>query len=172
MANTYTLIASNTLGSSAASVTFSAIPGTYTDLVLRISARSDRTATAIAVGVEINNNTSATYSWTLLRGDGASATSLRSSGPPANIGVSPAASATSNTFSNQELYIPNYTGTTKKVMSSATVAENNATTGYIEAYAELVDITTAITQITLKSGGGANNFTSGSSFFLYGIKNS
>jgi hypothetical protein len=35
MANTYTPIASNTLGASAASVTFSAIPATYTDLVMR-----------------------------------------------------------------------------------------------------------------------------------------
>jgi hypothetical protein len=40
MANTYTLIASNTLGASAASVTFSAIPSTYTDLVVRYSAAS------------------------------------------------------------------------------------------------------------------------------------
>ena len=41
MPATYTLIASNTLSSAAASVTFSAIPATYTDLVLRYSARSD-----------------------------------------------------------------------------------------------------------------------------------
>jgi hypothetical protein len=32
---TYTLIESQVLGSSAASVTFSAIPATYTDLVLK-----------------------------------------------------------------------------------------------------------------------------------------
>ena len=39
MANTYVLIASNTLGSSASQVQFSSIPQTYRDLVLRISAR-------------------------------------------------------------------------------------------------------------------------------------
>jgi hypothetical protein len=36
MANTYTLIESQVLGSAAASVTFSAIPATYTDLVLKV----------------------------------------------------------------------------------------------------------------------------------------
>ena len=39
---TYTLISSNVLSSSAASVTFSSIASTYTDLVLRVSARDDR----------------------------------------------------------------------------------------------------------------------------------
>jgi hypothetical protein len=43
MANTYTLIESQVLGSSAASVTFSAIPATYTDLVLKFSSRNDDT---------------------------------------------------------------------------------------------------------------------------------
>ena len=40
-ANTYTLISSNVLASSAATVTFSSIPATYTDLVLRVSARNN-----------------------------------------------------------------------------------------------------------------------------------
>ena len=46
-ANTYTLISSNVLGSSAASVTFSSIPATYTDLVLRVSARTDADDTSL-----------------------------------------------------------------------------------------------------------------------------
>ena len=46
MPSTYTLISSNVLASSAASVTFSAIPSTYTDLVVRASIRSDATSDA------------------------------------------------------------------------------------------------------------------------------
>jgi hypothetical protein len=40
MPSTYTLIKGETIGSSAASYTFTAIPSTFTDLVLRISVRS------------------------------------------------------------------------------------------------------------------------------------
>jgi len=46
---TYTLISSNVLTSSAASVTFSSIPATYTDLVVRLSARATTTASNIWV---------------------------------------------------------------------------------------------------------------------------
>ena len=42
MANTYTLIASNTVGSGgAASISFSSIPSTYTDLLVKISTRDN-----------------------------------------------------------------------------------------------------------------------------------
>ena len=43
---TYTLISSNVLTTAAASVTFSSIPATFTDLVLRMSAQADGASNA------------------------------------------------------------------------------------------------------------------------------
>ena len=79
MANTYTLIESQVLGSSAASVTFSAIPDTYTDLVFKFSVRSDRAATFDNIQARINADSGSNYSRTLLSGDGSSASSSRGS---------------------------------------------------------------------------------------------
>jgi len=172
MANTYTLIASNTLSTSAASVTFSAIPATYTDLVLRCSIRDNSASSFVANTFRLNNNSSAIYSYTNLTGNGTTANSGRGSGLTelySLTGTTPA--ATANTFGNAELYIPNYTGTAKKVSSAYGVSENNATLSSIAAYAGLIDLTSAITSIQVIALP-TYSFVSGSSFFLYGIKNS
>ena len=170
MASTYTLISSNVLASSAASVTFSAIPSTYTDLVLRISARSAEVSTITSIELEFNA-TASSYSFTRLRGDGSAASSSRAtSQSQLTVGTIPAASATSNTFGNIEVYIPSYTASQNKPVSGFNVGENNATAADIYAHAGLWSNTAAITSIVLDLGGA--NFVSGSSFYLYGIKNS
>lgn len=170
MANTYMLISSNTLVSNTTSVTFSSIPSTYTDLVLRISARSAEVATITSIELEFNG-TASSYSFTRLRGDGSAASSSRaSSQTQLTVGTIPAASATSNTFGNIEVYIPSYTVSQNKPISSFNVGENNATAADIYTHAGLWSNTSAITSIVLDLGG--YNFVSGSSFYLYGIKNS
>jgi hypothetical protein len=165
---TYTLISSNVLSSSAASVTFSSIPATYTDLVLRASTRTDNANVSTAVKLYFNNvttDTSATY----IEGNGATVISGFPSAPVL-IFRADGATATSNTFGNAEIYIPSYTNTTaKKPVSSFGVHENNATTAYIDAVAALNNSNSAISRIDL-DGNGAN-FVSGSSFYLYGISN-
>jgi hypothetical protein len=172
MPSTYTLIASNVLSSSAASVTFSAIPGTFNDLVVKISARDDQDTIYQSVRVQFNADTSAIYSLTDLRGSGTSALSQRFSALSYTIDSSGTNSnnATANTFSNAEIYIPNYISTTSKSYGSFAVAENNATAAGITAMAGLFRNTSAITTLRLQTNGGS--FVSGSSFYLYGIKNS
>jgi hypothetical protein len=170
MPSTYTLISSNVLGSSAASVTFSAIPATYTDLVLRISARN--TTTSEDIDLTINGDTSTLYSRTYLLGNGTGTGSFRNSGQPRislDNSVVPS-SYTASTFSNLEIYIPSYTATQNRPISSISVTENNATLARIVATAGLYLSTTAITQVQLATTSG--NFDTGSSFYLYGIKNS
>jgi hypothetical protein len=166
---TYTLINSNVLSSSAASVTFSAIPATYTDLVVRYSARStDTGAYDTFVRLEINGG-SATHSSTVIRAQGGSAGSLRSTSLVV-AGYIPTATNTSNTFGSAEFYLPNYLLTTKKTGSHFGVQENNnATDASVAATALLVDVTTAVTDLLLKPNAG--NFVSTSSFYLYGISN-
>ena len=172
MAATYSLISSNVLTSTAASVTFSSIPSTYTDLVLRFSARNDIGATQRTVQIEFNGSAGTAYSITAMSGNGASASSNRLSAQASGFdsaGQVPSG-YTASTFSNVELYIPSYLASNNKAFSITSTTENNSTTSYLFATAGLWSNTAAITQVKLTSN--ADNFVSGSSFYLYGIKNS
>ncbi len=172
MANTYTLISSNVLTSSAASVTFSSIPATFTDLVLRTSVRSNATGTFDILNIQVNSITG-NYSFTRLSGSGSAAASNNGTGFSAYYDrfTINGDTATSNTFGSSEFYIPNYSGSANKVASSFGVSETNATTSYMAVNAHLLSDTSAITSLVLTPNNGTN-FVSGSSFYLYGIKNS
>jgi hypothetical protein len=171
MPSTYTLISSNVLSSSAASVTFSAIPSTYTDLVIRLSARSDTDA---GVRIRFNNSSSALSSRTYIMSDTTAPFSSQNTSETYTIfpQASNVTSDTANTFSNSEIYIPNYTAATNKPVSGSLVKEFNSSsngTAQITASANLWRDTTAISSIVIMNAG---NYVSGSSFYLYGIKNS
>jgi hypothetical protein len=170
MPNTYTLISSNVLSSSAASVTFSAIPSTYTDLVVKISARSDRATYPAGYNLRVNASTTDGSS-TYIYGDGAAAGSGRQTSNWIQIGQISGANQTANTFTNAEIYIPNYAGSTKKPVSIFNAQEENSAATYVEidATAGLYNQTTAITSLVF-GFTGAYNFVSGSSFYLYGIR--
>jgi hypothetical protein len=170
MPNTYTLISSNVLSSSAASVTFSAIPATFTDLVLRYSVRMSpsQAQDTFTIGTNISGSV---YSAIRLRGNGAAASSaVAQSGATSMVsGLTNCATSTANTFTNAEMYIPSYLSSANKPISQITSMENNTTTAYIDAHAHLIGSSTAINSITFTASG---DFVSGSSFYLYGIKNS
>jgi hypothetical protein len=147
MPNTYTLIASNTVGSGgAATVTFSSIPSTYTDLLLKVSARSDASRNNEDLLVSFNGSTS-NRTWRFLEGNGATATSA--SGTDGRFSTFDAATSTANTFGSAELYMPNYASSNYKSVSIDTVTENNATTAYAEIEAALWSNTAAINSIGL-----------------------
>ena len=164
MANTYELIASNTVGVLGAStVVFSSIPSTYTDLKIVCSTR---TATA-AIGDGVYLALSGTLSAKRLYGTGSAAASDSDYYGAWDNGVT----STSSTFGNTEFYIPNYAGSSAKSFSSDSVSENNASTAYASLIAHLSTSTSAISSITLGTESGSN-FVQYSSFYLYGIKNS
>ena len=166
MATTMKLIAKGVLGASASQIDFTNIPGTYTDLLLVHSTRSDRSGHANdAVYVKFNTST-ANFSVRFLEGNGSSASSSTASVGFA--GQATAANATASTFSSNEVYIPNYAGSTNKSFSVTGVQETNATGAIMDAIAGLWSNTAAITGITVYPSLGAN-FLSGSSAFLYGI---
>jgi len=171
MANTYTLISSNTLSSAAATVTFSSIPATYTDLLLKISARNDAAFYVSSAVIKINAITG-TYSFTTLVGDGSAPSSGRDSGSYQGFYLSAVNgnTATSNSFSSHEVYIPNYAGSANKVASLDNANETNATAAYRTINASLLGNTAAVTSLTITTN--STNFLTGSSFYLYGIKNS
>jgi hypothetical protein len=119
MANTFELIASYTATGSVASIDFSSIPSTYTDLIVKFSARAS--AAYVYQNMFINFNGATTnQTQTVLWVDGATSTTTPYSLSDTRIyGTSlNMASATSNTFSNYEFYIPNYAGSTYKSLST------------------------------------------------------
>lgn len=151
MPNTFTKIASVTVGSGgAASIDFSSIPSTYTDLLVYISARSSRSNPSDTVFLKFNN-TNTTYTTRRVYGTGSSAGSdTGSTGNGIDVAPINAATSTASTFSNQQIYIPNYAGSTQKSISYDGVQENNSATAWFNTLnAGLWTTTSAINQITL-----------------------
>lgn len=178
---TYTLLASNVLTTTAASVTFSNIPDTYTDLVLRTSTRNSAATNTTDQRITFNGVGGTSYSTTQISGFGGGASSSRYSNQPyaqfQNLGD--ISTSTPNTFDNQEIYIPSYTVAQEKSISWSAASENNAA-GFmgsgtpgganVGASANYFRNTSAISSIAIINP--SSSFASGSSFFLYGIKNS
>jgi len=169
MANTYEIISKTTVGSGgAANIEFTSIPATYTDLVLKVSARG--TGADNSILINYNSDTGANYSARYIFGDGSAAASTTSSSNLLTTSINPS-TYTSNSFSNAELYIPNYASSNNKSSSHDGVQETNATLAYMALTANLWTNSAAITSIKLSLGAG-QNFAEHSTAYLYGIKNS
>lgn len=177
MALTYTAIATVTVtGSTAASIEFTSIPATYTDLLIKLSLRSDYTSFSGATQqlYMTFNNSGTSYSARQLYGDGSSATSaaLSDSGTVISIINTNSDSSTASTFSSTEIYIPNYAGSNNKSASAESVTENNGTAALAGLTAGLWSNTSAITSIKFvpQTATGAS-WKQYSTATLYGIKN-
>jgi hypothetical protein len=157
MATTYTPIATQTLGSAAASVTFSSISGTYTDLILVFNGTESANQ---FVAFQVNSDTGSNYSWTRMYGDGTSTFSSR--GSSTTFGRLGIGDPTNRTLTIS--YFMNYSNTTtyKSVIS-------RSNTDFVGAVVSLWRSTSAITSITALTTT-ADTFTVGSTFTLYGIK--
>lgn len=170
MATTYKAIATVTVGSGgAASIEFTAIPSIYTDLAILYSGRDVRTGDVYSNWKIEFNGSSSNLSCRLLYGSGSGA----ASGTDTTIyGWQPGNDATTSTFSNNLIYIPNYTSANYKSVSIDTVEENNTTGAYMGLTAGLWSSTSAITSIKLLSYYASVNQAQHSTATLYGIKNS
>lgn len=168
MALTYVNLATTTLGSATNVVTFSSISSSYTDLAVRWSARCDSAVQRIRL--TFNGSSATEYSENSAYGDGSNPSSTASSNAAfTNIWFGMNSSAyTASTFSNGELYIPNYTSSGNKPSLTDTATENDSTEAFRVLGANLWRNTSAISSITFTTNSG--NFVSGSSFYLYGIK--
>ena len=167
MATTYTLISSVTVGSGgAANIEFTSIPGTYTDLVLKLSARTPDAVAARRIDLSFNSSTS-NFTGRTLEAEPNSVFSY--SNIPRMVGYANGTSWTANTFNSTEIYIPNYTSSNNKSWSVDAVTENNATTSILSLHAGLWSNSAAITAIKLTLTSG--NFAQYSTAYLYGISN-
>lgn len=167
---TYTAIAKTILTGTQQNVDFLGISGTYTDLLLVVSGRSSGGGTSQSIYLSCNFATTgyASTTFTGLEANGSTVTSDRF----ANQGSIPGSGSTANTFGNVEFYLASYANAIRKPISSSAINENNSATNttVIRATAANLNDTNAITTIRVVDSGGG--FVSGSSFYLYGIKNS
>jgi hypothetical protein len=158
MASTYEKIATNTLGSNTASVTFSSISGSYTDLVLVIN--GTLTGSAIKI-IYFNGDTGSNYSITTMVGVVGNSSLATGTYAIPYIDVYNSAA---NPFMNI-VKIMNYSNsTTYKTF----LARQDAGGISMEQIAGVWRSTAAITSIRLDTS--SNAFATGTTFTIYGIK--
>lgn len=161
--STYTPIATTTLGSAAASYTFSSIPSTYTDLVLVF--RGNITApTSASFLMRFNGDTGSNYSDTNLYGSGSAAGSYRDTSST-NIRVG-AVNNGSGGQSNLIINVMNYANTSTYKTALNRFNDAGAETA---AVVGLWRNTAAINSITLLLAS-TSTYATGSTFTLYGIQ--
>lgn len=163
----YVLLETIELSQDTNSVTFDNIPQTgYTDLKVIFSVRDTSSGLSNNIIIRLNSVTTS-QSVRSVQGTG-TAVSSYSDAPIYTAGVV-GNTATSNTFSNCEMYITNYALTTQhKSVAIESVTENNGTAAQTSLNAGLFASNSAITTIQF-APNGAVNFMAGSTFSIYGI---
>ena len=159
--STMTPIATQTLTAAAASITFSSIPQTYTDLVVIMifgqTAGDD-------VFLRFNGDTGANYSSTRIAGDGSITSSSRTSSVT---GIQP---RTPNNPNNTVVstWIENINNYSNSTTYKTTLGRYSYPSGFTTAHTGMWRSTAAITSLTLLCN--ASTWVAGTTATLYGIK--
>jgi hypothetical protein len=162
--STYTPLATHTLGSAQAQVTFSSIAGTYTDLVLVMN--GSMTSGSETARIRLNGSSSSVYSQTNLAGNGTAADSSRNSSQT-SFRLGETYSGLTTARWSVLLNIMNYSNTTT---NKTMLMRTNDTSGEVAANVGLFASTSAITSIDIYARIDlTNSFVAGSTFTLYGI---
>ena len=160
---TYEKIATTTLGSNQATITFSSISASYTDLVLIVSAQ--QTPALNTQYIRLNSDTGSNYSYSILTGNGSTVLSARNNNSDAwysgYYGVPP-----TDSYGIEIYNFQNYANTTTYKTG---LSRTNRASGGLDTMASLWRNTAAITSITYGITGISAFLTSGSTFTLYGI---
>jgi hypothetical protein len=154
---TYALIASNTVGTATSTVTFSSIPGTYTDLILIYSGAGSGSADLY---MQFNGDTGNNYSRTYVFGDGSSAASSRQT---STYGIFWGYQTTG--IQNASVNIMDYSNSTT---NKTTVGVEAIPSVAIAAITGLWRNTAAITSVLVGAAGAT--FSTGTTLKLYGIQ--
>jgi hypothetical protein len=173
MTTTYELIGSaSASGGSVSSFEFTSIPSTFDDLCVIASLRGNQSATTHGTVLQFNSNSSS-YSSRYLYGTGSAAGSSTNTTWDGGMEVGNCAgnTATASTFSNLEIYIPNYAGSTNKSVSVSHVTEHNgASLVGIYVIAGLWSNTATISSLKVYPyTPHGTSFLQYSSAYLYGI---
>lgn len=158
--STYEPIATTTLGSAAADVTFSSISGSYTDLVLIVNGKNAATDQGLVVQVGNGSiDTGSNYSSTYILGDGSNPASGRQSNQTYGL-----AGRMDGNNSTSIVHFMNYANTT--TYKTFLGRGNDGT--YVIQHVALWRSTSAINTIKIFNLSSVN-FASGCTFTLYGI---
>jgi hypothetical protein len=169
MPTTYFPIATTTLSSTAASLTLSSIPATYTDLKIVLVSRSSNTATSREdLYITFNSDTGSNYSTTILYGQDSTAATIRQTSQ-ARINAYTALPGTAGQFNLVTMDLLSYADSTFK--SCLIGVNNNQSTvgGEVNLQVGLYRSTSPITSVTFTPQ--TNSFGTGSTATVYGIKN-
>lgn len=171
MPKQYECIAEVVVGAGGAStIQFSSIPSTHTDLKLLISARTSRASDGDYIYLSLNGSQADSGRYMKAYG------STTEGGTVSDNYLSiPSTNNTGSTFSNYEIYLPNYTNTITKSISSIGATDNmnagsNALSFGAYIWSSTSASTSAVSSITLT--GRFASFVQYSRASLYGIKNS
>jgi len=169
-------IATVTLASDQATITFSSIASTYKHLQIRAMAKNASTTNRFVSlsRFRFNSDTGSNYSYHRLTGDGT--TAAASGGATQTylycFDTDGFGASDNSTFAGGIIDILDYASTSKnKTLRSLSGVNQNSTTTSEQSIAMDSGAwysTSAITQIDITSGGG--NWKTGSTFALYGIK--
>jgi hypothetical protein len=176
MANTYKALQTVSVGAGgAASISFTSIPQTYTDLKIVLSGRTvGYAATQDYANITFNSDTTNSYTMQYLLGDGSSTGAGNSGGaswPGGSVWSEFAAdNSTSNTFGNSEFTIFNYASNDIKSINANMTSETNATNVQMFVRAGTWQSTSGVTNITIAPYYGTS-FVQYSTFTLYGVFN-
>jgi hypothetical protein len=160
---TYDLISSTTISSGVASVTFSSIAASWTDLKL-IAVATVASGTADTI-LQINGDTGTNYSQTAVYGSGSSAGSYNLTSRNWFYGNQAANSTTIPVFDNYDIF--SYAGSTYKTVLT-TISQDKNGSGFALKSVGLWLNTAAITSLTYTTASG--NLGLGTVVSLYGIK--
>lgn len=171
-AGAMTQISQTVLGSAAASITFSSIPATYTDLVLTLNGRGDTAAQQVNVGFQVNADAGANYDWSQNTVSAGTVAGASNTGQTSMLLCAvPAASNTASFAGGCRTWFFNYAATVfNKTVNSEGGLRNNSspTMGQIEGFGEWVTTGTAITSIKVFPTAG--NFVTSTVATLWGVK--
>ena len=166
MPATYERIASITLSSSSATITFNSIPSTYTDLrLVLVNLMSNNGGNGIRM--RYNSDSSALYSYTELGGYGTAISTRAANQTGAIVNILGSGFIGSPVNINFDIF--SYAGSTFKSMLAFTSGDGGTSGGSVDTAVTLWRSTSAITSITLSSVD-AYTFTSGTTATIYGIK--
>jgi hypothetical protein len=164
----FQLISTTLISSTTASVTFSAIPATFTHLQLRVVGRYTAATSISNLTLRFNGDTGSNYGYQSLRGQATTITGAQSGGYQTSLltGDMPGASAAASTYGSSFIDVLDYAKTTK-IKTTKTFGGN---AGFLDVFMfnGTWNSTAAITSILVSDAVTSASFAAGSRISLYG----